>query len=223
MMKSGLSRYLLFSLLVIGIFSSCKFLNRDIDNDYSGFKKVTVSLREDLADIILYIPDRYDTFIQWNDETDCISCGKTLYRFQPKLIPIHKNSGFIDTHLRIDSVEYLTIAHSTSISKSTTPSPDIYSLHSTQKRIYHSGMYRVNLISEDTVIIINQRPYSVFILGYFDSTRSTYHKEIIAETFIKGTLVQFSHQLITTTRDSIYTHFEKNGKKILQSILISED
>jgi hypothetical protein len=58
-------------------------------------KFVTTTLRDSLGTVSFAIPARFDTSFTWTNESDCgKSCNREQYRFQPKSLPVFKESGF---------------------------------------------------------------------------------------------------------------------------------
>ena len=59
---------------------------------------VHVKLVDSLGSVELIIPKCYDTSFEWTDYSDCGKlCDKIKYRYQPKYLPISKESGYLFT------------------------------------------------------------------------------------------------------------------------------
>ena len=210
-------------VFVCMILFACNTVNKKKNEQtLQDFKEMTLELKDSLGTITMYIPNRYDTFAQWTHKTDCVPCGKEKYRYQPKFLKLYLENGFIDTNEPKDSIENLTIVHSVSINKSKLLEKDlIYKMHKSEKEQYLNGMYRANMVKEDTVLKINDRYFSLFVFEHFDSTRMLYNKKVSAETLINNNSVKFINELVTRNNNSINNYFIKNSKLMFNSIKIS--
>ena len=75
-------------------------------------KSVQLKLIDSLGTITLSIPLRYDTSFSWVHRSDCGKpCDEQKYRFQPKILPITKESGWGWLGELKDSIGRLTISH----------------------------------------------------------------------------------------------------------------
>lgn len=106
--------WLTLSLIYI---TACKDKNSFTGNNKN--QKSTIALvgldrnyeqQDTLAILDLTIPTRLDTFYQWNNNSDCINCGWTQYRFADSHYPIFAESGFFWLKTP-DSTYSLTIRH----------------------------------------------------------------------------------------------------------------
>lgn len=87
--------------------------------DYTGFKEKEIiivginkdiELKDTLAVMNIRIPLRLDTFYQWHNTSDCLSCGRIQYRFSDSRYQQFAESGFFWTY-KPDSIYQLTVKH----------------------------------------------------------------------------------------------------------------
>ena len=105
---------LLITIPLVAFFISCNNVakKKDIPELPKNSKAVQVQLIDSLGLVNLFVPLRYDTNFSWVHQSDCGKpCDKQKYRFQPKELPLMKESGFMWTELK-DSVDCFTISHS---------------------------------------------------------------------------------------------------------------
>src|SRR5688572_4337673 len=58
-------------------------------------RTIVVKLIDSLGTVTINIPNRYDSFFQWTNTSDCGKpCNREQYRFQPKYLPGFEESGF---------------------------------------------------------------------------------------------------------------------------------
>jgi hypothetical protein len=75
-------------------------------------KNVQLQLIDSLGVITLSVPIRYDTNFSWIHYSDCGKpCDEQKYRYQPSILRITKESGWIWLGEPKDSVESFTISH----------------------------------------------------------------------------------------------------------------
>ena len=90
--------------------------------DYAGFterkitpvgykKKPELRLTDTICDVIIKLPQRFDSFYSWHNFSDCLGCGDLEYRFSDKSYPVFKEAGFLWAKNRPDSVYQFTIRH----------------------------------------------------------------------------------------------------------------
>ncbi len=190
--------------IIVAIFlASCidKVQNdtRAIVPDNSKF--VTTSLRDSLGEVSFSIPNRYDTSFTWTNHSDCGKpCDHEQYRFQPKSLPIFKETDFYYNIPDI-SVDQFTIIHS-----------GYFPFHSsmdTSKRSIGHEPFKSRLASDphngqikfDTIEKINGRYFSIVCMAGFDSTRQKYFAKVAALTTIKGNEIEFHYD--TKSKDII--------------------
>ena len=127
---------------------------KDSAIDYSGFqeKKIVVAgLNEDykqkdtLATLTINIPQRLDTFYQWQDFSDCKNCGYSKYRFSDRHYPQFSESGFFYS-IQPDSTYQFNIWH-----KPFRDAPDTIDLKPLSEKILDTyAYYQTIAVSYDT-------------------------------------------------------------------------
>jgi hypothetical protein len=180
---------------------------------------ISVNLVDSLGTVTLAIPNRYDTSFVWVDHSDCGKpCDMQKYRFQPKILKVTKESGFIWLGEPKDSVERLTISHS-----------GYFPFHAgdTAEDLARHKQLRAKLASDasnppvifDTLEKINDRYYSIVAMEKSDTIRS---KRVLAITTIKGNEIQFEYDILTKKNDSIGRDFIKNSLDLIHTIHINK-
>ena len=107
-------RYTKTSIILFMFCAACltkRFTEKmELPPQYS--KIATVKLIDSLGSITLSMPNRYDTFIQWTNHSDCGKpCDREEYRFQPKNLRLTLETGFMWLGEPHDSIERFTILH----------------------------------------------------------------------------------------------------------------
>lgn len=182
-------------------------------------KTVQITLIDSLGVVTLFIPNRYDTSFSWIMQSDCGKpCEEQKYRFQPKVLRITKETGFIWLGEPKDSVDRFTISHAR-----------YFPFHDgdTSKDMVRHNHIKASLIVDpenlriifDTVQKINDRYFSIFEMEKSDSIES---KKILAATTIKGNLIKLQFELLTKKNDSISKNFIKNSIDLIQTIRLSK-
>ena len=156
-------------------------------------QKHTIKLIDSFGSVTIQLPARYDTNFSWTHFSDCGSlCDRIKYRFQPKFLPINKESGWMWFDLK-DSIESFTIVHS-GYFYSFHQKPDtshFWKIHEQQKEslIKHPDSYK---IKSDTIEKIDNHNFSIFTIDLYDSVKLLYTKKVIASTYIKSNAVEFN-------------------------------
>lgn len=181
-----------------------------------------IKLADSLGSVTLSIPSRYDTNFLWTHYSDCGSqCEKIKYRFQPKSLPINKESGWLWFDLK-DSVERFTIIHSGYFYpfRNNFDSIIFLNLHEKIKAdmLLSPDTYT---IKSDTIERIGGHYFSIFMVDLFDSVKSLYSKKVLAATMIKGNSVEFNFELLTKQNDSLKDNFLENSRYFLRTVRIS--
>ena len=212
-------------IATIGMFTSCNHHPKAIVNSLpENSKAITLKLVDSLGIVTFAIPNRYDTFFQWTDWSDCGKpCAEIEYRYQSKRFPIFLESGFMHDYLK-DSVDEFTIEHAA----------DLYYRdgrfgRGTFDRILNNHKYGIDELRKmegyqvkfDTVEKINDRYFSIIMYEHYDSTQSEFVKSASAETTIRNNGISFCYTLLTKKNDSISETFIENAKKLIQTIKIS--
>ena len=216
------------SIILIFLFlSNCK--SRIAQSDQIKLAPVNsqphiLKLTDSLGTITINIPNRYDSFFQWTNTSDCGKpCDHEQYRFQPKYLPVFKESGFYYyTPANVyDSTEQFTIVHSGySPFRDGTDSSVIYSInyHQKQKLLTIPATYK---IASDTIQKINGRYFSIITIDLFDSVTKIYSKKVIGSTTIKGNGIEFRYELLTKKQDSIKSNFITNSIALLKTVRLN--
>lgn len=181
-------------------------------------KTVQLTLVDSLGSLQFSIPSQYDTSFLWTHTSDCGKlCDRIKYRFQPKLLPIFKESGFYWTDLK-DSINQMTIYHSGEYPfRNNVDSNIIFRYHQNEKDgILYDSLYKK--IKIDTVQKIGDRYFSIIAYEEFNKRKAPFFKTITAATTIKGNLIHFEYQLLTKKNDSLYTNFIQNSIDLLETM-----
>jgi hypothetical protein len=214
----------LLSIILFFLFAGCND-NSKIDTIQLASENsiiVTLKLVDSLGNIRVTLPKRYDTSFTWTDHSDCGKpCDKIKYRFQPKMLKISKESGWIWPEQPKDSVEKFTIVHSGYFPfHDDTDSNFIFKVHQRRKSdmVKNSDTYK---IKSDTVEIIGDRYFSIVVIELFDSTKSQYSKKVLAATTIKSNPIEFRFELLTKQNNKQTTDFVNNSMYFVRTIRIS--
>ncbi len=184
-------------------------------------KKVTVTLKDSIAVVTLYLPKRYDTTFSWIHYSDCGRvCEKQKYRFQPKTLPIIKETGYFYDRPK-DSVDQFTIVHNPYISPKDRDNPNnkkfMYQFHDHKKwDVIHDPYLKT--ISSDTVEKIGDRYFSIIVIDTCDSAHKIYTKRVLSSTTLRSSTIDFDFELLTKNKDSVTTHFISDAKAYLRTI-----
>jgi hypothetical protein len=181
-----------------------------------------IRLIDSLGSITINKPDQSDTLLTWIKRSDCgKSCEEGMYRFQPKALPIFKESGFYWIGQPEDSVNQLTISHHR---------PEILLRNRETFAIEEYNRFKENLESDpettniitDTIQKIGDRYFCIFKIVDVDKKRGVLIRRLVAFTSISGNELQFHYDLLTKKRDSILNFFFINSMENLQSVRIKD-
>jgi len=180
-----------------------------------SLKQINISLVDSLGQISLSVPVRYDTFFSWINHSDCGKpCDKQEYRCQPRNLPITKESGFYWLGEPKDSVDRLTIIHSSDIRYG----PDDATIDTSRFK-YMKLKIVDDLINYamiyDTLEKIGNRYFSIFALQQADTIHNI---RVLAMTTFKGNEITFKYDLLTKREDSIQRNFIKNSIDLIHTI-----
>jgi hypothetical protein len=212
---------ILSTTIVIILFISCNPGTGSVRHslDPQNAKKISVQLIDSLGVIELFVPTRYDTNFTWIDYSDCGKpCNEQKYRFQPKSLPITKESGWIWLGEPKDSIERFTIIH-----KGYFPFHD----GDTAKNMLRHNRIREDIISViqqpsiiiDTVQKIQDRYFSIIAIQKKDDL---YYKKVTAVTTIKSNEVMFQYELLSRSNDSLTKNFINNSLTLIKFIKIEK-
>jgi hypothetical protein len=181
-------------------------------------KMVQTDLTDSLGKVALAVPARYDTAFSWINHSDCGKpCDVQEYRYQPKLLPIKKESGFFSLGEPKDSVDQLTISHSSDNQYNRVDSAkDPRTLQYAKLQLAQNPMNPPIIF--DTIEKIGDRYFSIIAMERSDTIQ---HKEVLAITTIKGNKIKFQYDLLTKKSDSITKDFIKNSIDLIRTIQIT--
>lgn len=210
-------RNCLFITITFLFFTSCKEGPNEVTelSPVANSKMVHLKLIDTLGTVVMAVPVRYDTSFVWVDYSDCgAPCQSQVYRYQPKDLPIIKESGWF-WPFPTDSVERFTIKHS----KYFYPrngADTVRDLEQHQHLIDVLKSERLNVhIVFDTIEKINDRYYSIIEMERSDTVRS---KEVLAMTKLHDNQIYFKYELLTKKDDSITKNFIKNSLDLIRTI-----
>ena len=181
-----------------------------------------IKLLDSLGTVTISLPTRYDTNFSWTHYSDCGSpCNKIKYRFQPKGLPINKESGWMWNEQK-DSIQSFTIVHSGYLYP-LHQNPDtslLANLHWNRKQglIMQASTYK---IKSDTIEKIGNHYFSIFIIDLYDSVKNLYSKKLLAATYIGNNGVEFNFELLTKQKDSLKDKFLENSRYFLRTARIN--
>jgi len=171
---------------------------------------VTLLLIDTLGSIFMSKPDQSDTFFTWIRRNDCgKTCEEGKYRFQPKNLPIFKESGFFWTGQPEDSVNQLTISHSRPYRLGHNNDSFAIKQYARLKENLESDPETANIIS-DTIQKIGDRYFGIFQIADIDKRKGVLIRRLIGITAVSGVTLQFRYDLLTKKRDSVLKHFFDN-------------
>ena len=209
------------------VFTSCDHNQKIVTNTNplcENSKFVMLKLSDSLGIVTFSIPNRYDTFFQWTDWSDCGKpCATVEYRYQSKKNPIFLETGFMYKDLT-DSIDQFTIAHSADLyysdgSRGRGTLARTLLIHKFEMDDFKNrSEYQVKF---DTVEKMDDRYFSIVIYQKYDTLKSQYLKCASAGTTIKNNCISFCYTLLTKQNDSVTKTFIDNAKKLLHTIKIS--
>jgi hypothetical protein len=143
-------------------------------------KLVTTTLRDSLGSVTFYIPNQLDTFFTWTNHSDCGKpCAHEQYRYQRKVLPIFKETGFYYIMPDID-LDQFSVIHSAYF-----PFRDIID---TAKNFARHGRFVENLSSDY---------YSGKVVRdtIEDTATKKHFTKVASLTTIKGNDIEFHYEL----------------------------
>lgn len=183
----------------------------------------TIFLNDTLGKITVTLPVRYDSFFTWIHYFDCMNCGSVKYRFQPKSLPVYKESSWFWKDSK-DSVEQFTIEHRQYLLLENNLAPD--SIKTLHLKILNKVSVDPDIHSKtpffDTTQIINGKQFSIISSEKYDDSLRYFTKTLLGVTLIKGNMVTLRYTLKTTKKDSIADNFIENSKALLYQVKIGE-
>lgn len=194
-------------------------LNKNHAQMKGASKPVQVQLVDSLGVVTFSIPMKYDTSVSWVHYSDCGKpCDEQKYRFQPKALPVLKESGWIWDEAK-DSIERFTISHTLYIPFHEGDTAKNFGRHSHLMEQLLSNPDNPPIVF-DTIQRINDRYYSIIAMDKSDSVKAK--KTVLAITTIKGNEIKFQYELLTKSNDSINKDFIKTSIELLKTIRISK-
>jgi hypothetical protein len=162
-----LKRFFIFLFLLL--FISCNDIVKGKDNHQltEDSKAVQVQLIDSLGIIALSVPLQYDTSFSWIHYSDCGKpCDEQKYRFQPKVFPVLKETGWIWDEPK-DSIERFTISHTLYFPFHEGDTAKNLERHSRLKESLFSNQDKLSIVF-DTVQKINDRYFSIIAMEKSD-------------------------------------------------------
>jgi hypothetical protein len=215
---------LFLSILLVSFFIACNTISKvdPIIPSPENSRMQIIKLVDSLGSVTISLPSRYDTNFTWTHHSDCgSSCDKVKYRFQPKSLPISKESGWMWFDLK-DSIERFTVIHSGYIYpfNGNSDTTVLHTSHRYQKEALLSqpGTYK---IKSDTIEKIGDHYFSIFMIDLYDSVKFQYSKKLLATTYIKSNGIEFNFELLTKQKDSLKDNFLGYSIFFLRTIKIS--
>ncbi|HET6993678.1 MAG TPA: hypothetical protein VFI06_01790 [Chitinophagaceae bacterium] len=225
-------RKFLFTIIIQALIVSCQSNEKINATDYAGFSEKVIALvgidtnydqKDTIGVLRIMIPNRLDTFYQWQDRSDCANCGYSKYRFSDKHYPQYAESGFFYT-IQPDSTYQFNIWHkpfretpdSTNLKPITNELMERYSYHNAELTSFDTGSVNYKI---KEFRIVNDRS---FLITAFSSKNSylTWKPAflVVATTFLKSRELKFVAEC--SAKDT--AGFIKNMYKSMLSIQIQE-
>lgn len=186
------------------------------------FTACEIKLADSLGTVNINLPARYDTSFTWIHYSDCGKpCDNIKYRFQPAMLKIVKESGWIWENSPKDSIERFTIFHSGYFPfGNKNDSLIISSYHGLRKKNINQEPFNYP-IKSDTIEKIGNHFFSIITMDAYDSTFGLHAKKLLATTNIKNNPVYFDFELLTKQAGATITeNFLHNAYAYLRSIRI---
>jgi hypothetical protein len=181
-------------------------------------KIVTTILRDSLGSVSFSIPARFDTSFTWTNHSDCGKpCDHEEYRFQPKTLPVFKESGFYYDIPDI-SIDQFTIIHSGYFPFHNGDTSKNFVRHENFKSQLLSKSNNSKLVS-DTLEKIYDRYFSIVGITGFDTTKQKHFARLAGLTTINGNEIEFEYDIKTKGTINEKQFFE-NATKFIRTIRI---
>ncbi|WP_421799889.1 hypothetical protein [Haliscomenobacter sp.] len=215
-------RTLLFLGIVI-LYSACDLINR---KPPTGFyqKEIVLSNYEEeglLGKLSIYVPNRYNTLLDWDDRSDCRCCGSKKYRLLNKNSCLIQESGFIYKEICRDSFDRLSVVYYCQKKEDLHPEVDntfLLGLASDlEKKIEYATVDEPVKWKAKKIIQINNQPYLFLHFVSRNLYSQTPAQQIYAGTFFNKTLILFIYE--NNQRDR--SVFLKEAFTSIQSIKLS--
>lgn len=216
-------RYTTF-LLSILFFAACNYSKpvKQQNKFPENSKTVTTKLLDSLGSVTFSIPNKYDTFFQWTNWSDCGKpCASEEYRFQSKYLPITKESGWMWLGEPKDSIERFTILHSGWFPfHNNLDTNYIGVVHQRRKQQMLSSpeTYKIKF---DTIEKVNDRYFSIIVIDLYDTLKAMYSKKVSGVSTIKSNAIEFKYEILTKKNDSINQNFIENSMNLLRTVKLS--
>ena len=182
-------------------------------------KPSTTTLRDSLGTVTFYIPVRFDTSFTWTNTSDCGKpCDHEQYRYQPRTLPIFKESGFYYEIPDI-AIDQFTIIHSGDFPFYEGDTSKNFGRHENFKSRLSSDPFN-GTISSDTVEKIGDRYYSIVYMQGFDKTKQKHVAKVAALTTIKNNEVEFHYDIRKSDTIAI-KEFNENSIRFIRTIRMS--
>lgn len=205
-----------FFWLIVGLLAGCQ--GQSVEKKSSNLKSsttVVLVLADSLGTLTFEIPSRYDTLFSWVNHSDCGKpCDRQMYRYQPKGLPIKNESGFFDLTPPFDSVDQITISHSSWFRRHSSDSGISIGRHKSLE--YHSKIQSQNMdLFRDTFFVANGRSFSIYEREKYDSV---YGRDVLATTSLSGVEIEFEFKFISRKQaPDIKTYFQ-NASDIIRTV-----
>jgi len=183
-------------------------------------KITTTNLRDSLGSASFSIPASFDTSFTWTNQSDCGKpCDHEQYRFQPKTLPVFKESGFYYDIPDI-LIDQFTIIHSGYFPfHSGADTSKNFARHNHFKSRISSEEYNGKIVS-DNIEKIYDRYFSIIYMTGFDRVKQKHFAKVAALTTIKGNEIEFHYDI--KMKDSINEkRFFENVTQLIKTIRLS--
>jgi hypothetical protein len=207
-----------YSLWVIILFSiGChEHADQVSKTPISGTEKpCVIRLVDSLGIITISIPNRYDTFFAWVNHSDCGKpCDRQMYRYQPERMPVQMESGFFPPPPLTDSVDEITISHSSWFHFLRTDSGINLGRHKSLED--HSRIESGDMkLFRDSLFAVDGRNFSVFARERSDSVFGRY---VLATTSFRGFEIEFEFRIVSKTKGPDEADFYKGAIDVLRTV-----
>jgi hypothetical protein len=193
--------------------------NVTIENLPENSKLTTTVLIDSLGTVSFYIPVRFDTSFMWTNISDCgKACNHEQYRYQPRTLPIYKESDFYYEIPDIE-IDQFSIIHSGYFPFHDGDTSKNMSRHENFISNLSSNSYN-GTITYDTVEKIGDRYYHIVYMQGFDKVKQKYFAKVAALTTIKSNEIEFHYDI--RKKDTInLIEFNNRAIRYIRTIHIS--
>ena len=180
----------------------------------------TTTLRDSLGTVSFAVPANFDTSFTWTNYSDCGKpCNQEQYRYQPRTLPIFKESGFCYVIPDIPINQFTIIHSGYFLFHDGIGTTRIFGRHKSFVSRLLSDSYN-GTIDWDTIEKINDRYFSVVYIHGFDKIKRQHFAKLAAVTTIKSNEIELKYDI--RTKDTInLKSFYQSSIQFLRTVRMS--